>query len=174
MREQAEQQVGAKGTGGAQKPGSAGGVTITLIVVLLVVGALGAVSLWALDSAPGVAPTSSQDQLAGRVCTAYQTRNYDLLIANIDPTPVPPTQPLPFSDAAKKSLTSTLQAQDSQQGAVTQCSFQQLPGGAADHVQYGFAMTRAKGSKFTPVMNFVRQKDGTWKIARNSQFLPLG
>lgn len=177
-REQTGQQVGAQAqaqTGsGARKSGSAGRITIVLIVVLLALGVLGAGSLWALNGAQLLAPTSSQDQLAGRVCTAYQTRNYDLLIANIDPAPVPPTVLKPFDDNAKKAFSSELQAKDSQSGYVTQCSFQQLPGGSANRLQYAFAMTRAKGSKATLVMNFVHEQDGSWKIARNSQFYPFG
>lgn len=168
MREQAEHKVRAPAAGG-RSTGATGRVTIALIIVLLALGGLGAGSLWALTGAQLVAPTSSQDQLAGRVCSSYQTHNYDLLIANIDPTPVPPTQPKPFDDV-KKSFTTNLQAQDSQKGAVAQCGFQQLPGGSADRVQYAFTMTRAKGAKTTLVMNFIHEKDGTWKIARNSQF----
>lgn len=174
MREQAGQGVGAQARRGARQSGSAGRVTIALIVVLLALGALGAGSLWALNGVQLAAPTSSQDQLAGRVCTAYQTRNYDSLIANIDPTPVPPTQITSFNDAAKKSLTTNLQAQDSQNGPVTRCTFQQISAVAASHLHYGFNMTRAKGRQSTQVMDFVQEKDGTWKIARDSQFLPIG
>lgn len=175
MREQAEQRVGAKAAaGGTQKSGSAGRVSVALFVVLLALGALGVASLWALDGTPGVSPTSSQDQLAGQVCSAYQTRNYDLLIANIDPAPVPPTQPLAFNDAAKTSLITNLRAQDSQNGAVTHCTFGAISGVTADHLHYGFNMTRAKGRQSTQVMDFVREQDGTWKIARDSQFYPLG
>lgn len=173
MREQAEKPVGATGHGGGQKSGSAGGATITLIVVLLALGALGAASLWALNTAPGVAPTSSQDQLAGWVCTAYQTRNYDLLIANIDPAPVA-TAPTPFNDNAKKSLTINLQAQDSQNGPVTHCAYQPTSDVSADHLHYAFTLTRAQGHQSTLVMDFVREKDGTWKIGRDSYFTPSG
>lgn len=174
MREQAEQGAGTRAARGAHKSGAAGRVTIVLIVALLAVGALGAGSLWALNNAPLVAPTSSQDQLAGRVCTAYQTRNYDLLIANIDPTPVPPTAPTAFNDNAKAAFVAYLRSLDSQNGPVTHCTFKQISDVSAGHLHYGFTITRAKGRQSTLVMDFVQEKDGTWKLARDSQFTPIG
>ncbi len=159
---------------GVRRSVSAGRVTVALIVVLLLMGALGAASLWALNGAQVSAPTSSEDQLAARICTAYQTRNYDLLIANIDPAPVPPTAPTAFTDAAQKAFAANLRALDTQSGAVTQCGFKQISGVSGGHLHYGFTMTRAKGRQSTLVMDFVQEKDGTWKIARDSQFTPVG
>ena len=176
MREQVDKGVdkGAPATGRASRSGSAGRVTLTLIVVLLAMGALGAGSLWALNGAQLSAPTSSEDQLAARICSAYQTSNYDLLIANIDPAPVPPTAPTAFTAAAQKAFAANLRALDTQSGAVTQCSFKQIAAISGGHVHYGFTMTRAKGRQSTLVMDFVQEKDGTWKIARDSQFTPVG
>lgn len=176
MAERVEQGVGkrAAAAGGARRPGSAGRITLALIVALLALGALGAGSLWALNGAQLSAPTSSEDQLAARICTAYKTRNYDLLIANIDPAPVPPTAPTAFTDAAQKAFAANLRALDTQSGAVTQCSFKQIASISAGHVHYGFTMTRVKGRQSTLVMDFVQEKDGSWKIARDSQFTPVG
>lgn len=179
MRERVEQGAGAPQRGGAGAPrsGSAGRVTLVLLVVLVALGVLGAGSMWALNGSqvPAVASTlSPQDQLATRICTAYQTHNYDLLIANIDPAPVPPTAPTDFTAAAQKAFGANLKALDSQSGAVTQCSFKQIAPVSAGHQHYGFQMTRAKGRQSTQVMDFVQEKDGTWKIARDSQFTPVG
>ncbi|MFI5273391.1 MAG: hypothetical protein ACHQ4H_10215 [Ktedonobacterales bacterium] len=144
-------------------------VTLALMSTLLVLGGLGAGSFLLLTYAQR--PTT-QDDLAQRVCTAYQTRNYDLLVANVDPTPIKPAAPGAFTAAAQKAITTNLQALDAQSGAVTQCHFSTLGVLAAGHQHVGFDLTRAHSAKTSLVMDFVHQPDGQWKIARDSQFTP--
>jgi hypothetical protein len=171
VQQRDNQQVRTPTPRGPRQSGSARRVTLALIVVLLALGALGAGSLWALNGTL-VPPASSQDKLATRICAAYQARNYDALIADIDPTPVPPTAPTDFTPEAQKALITTLSALDTQSGAVIQCSFAQNSSTSGDHLHYTFTMKRAKGQQSTQVMDFVHEKDGSWKLARDSQFIP--
>src|SRR5215813_6999068 len=81
---------------GSGKPTSR--TTVVLLGVLLLVGAAGAGSYWLLGYAQR--PTGAAD-LAQRVCSDYQHADYDRLLADIDPAPVPPTVPGDFTSAAQ-------------------------------------------------------------------------
>jgi hypothetical protein len=150
-------------------------LTLLLMIVLLALGVVGLASLSLLHFSTQTSPLT-QDETVQRICTAYQTQNYDLLVAQIDPSPIPPAITGPFSDAAKQALIGELKALDASDGPVTQCqvrrlTFNNLPPDPT-RTQYEFTITRADALKqFTLMMTLVRQSDGSWKIARNSNFL---
>lgn len=151
-------------------------LTLLLMIVLLALGVVGLASL-SLFRFPAQPPPLTQDAVVQRICTAYQTRNYDLLVAQIDPSPIPPTNTGSFSDAAKRALVGELQALDTSDGPVTQCqvrrlTFNNLPPDPS-RAQYEFTVTRADvtSKQFTLMMTLVHQPDGSWKIARDSNFL---
>lgn len=157
----------------ARSSRSASRTTVVLLSVLLLMGAAGAGSYWVLGNAQR--PTGVAN-LAQRVCSAYQHADYDGLIAVIDPAPVPPKVPGDFTGAAQASLKATLRSLDSRSGAVTACTSAPSPsaGGSSSptRVQYTFTMTRAKssGHPLSLLMTFVREKNGTWEITRDSDF----
>jgi hypothetical protein len=151
-------------------------LTLLLMIVLLALGVVGLASL-SLFRLPPHQPPLTQDAVVQRICTAYQTRNYDLLVAQIDPSPIPPAITGPFSDAAKRALIGELQALDASDGTVTQCqvhrlTFNNLPPDPT-RTQYTFTITRADdlSKQFILMMTLVHQPDGSWKIARDSNFL---
>lgn len=144
--------------------------TVLLLAVLVLMGAAGAGSYWVLGNTRLSTDTTN---LAQRVCTAYQRANYDQLIAAIDPAPVPPKVPGDFTSAAQASLKATLRSLDSRDGAVTKCQYAPSGSGSSQtRVQYKFTMTRAKAADhpLTLLMILVREKNGIWEIARDSDF----
>ncbi|HEU5441697.1 MAG TPA: hypothetical protein VFU88_20610 [Ktedonobacterales bacterium] len=157
----------------AQKAGGGSSVsrtTFLLLAVLLLIGAAGAGSYWVLGNARLSTDTTN---LAKRVCTAYQHADYDQLIAAIDPAPVPPKVPGDFTSAAQVSLKATLRSLDSRDGTVSKCQYAPSGSGASQtRVPYTFTLTRAKATShpLTLQMTFVREKNGTWEIARDSDF----
>jgi hypothetical protein len=152
-------------------------LTLLFMIVLLALGTVGLASLSLFQFG---ARTSAQQDTLQRICTAYQTQNYDLLVAQIDPTPIPPAVPDPFTDAAKQAILSELQALDTSAGTVTQCQAHRLvfASVSADptHVPYGFTLIRARdpSKQISLTMTLVRQSNGDWKIARDSDFLGIG
>ncbi|WIG59654.1 MAG: hypothetical protein OJF49_002401 [Ktedonobacterales bacterium] len=166
------------GNAGGSRSGGAFRLTITLMVLLMLVGIAGAGSLWVLFqiTKPSTS-TSAPDPLAHPVCQAYQTQNYKELITLIDPAPVPPNVPTKFDAASQAALTTNLQGLDTTAGKVTACKPTKLSASNtsanAKNMQYAFLMTRAKdqGHHYTCVMIFVRQENGDWKLSRASDFI---
>jgi hypothetical protein len=124
-------------------------------------------------------PTAAD--LAESVCTAYKTQNYQLLIDQIDPTPVAETTATPgiissngtFNSAAQSQLTSALKSLDNRAGTVTSCQQRQIlfkssPGNPPTE-QFVFLMHRSNVT-YSLLMNFV-QRGGVWKVARDSNFI---
>ena len=153
---------------------------IVLVIVLVLMGVAGAGSFSLLQQV--TQPPTAAD-IAERVCTAYTTQNYQLLIDQIDPTPVAEATTSPgtisstgtFDTAAQNQLINTLKALDESAGIVTSCRQQQIvfTGSAANPTikQFQFTMHRADSptAAFTSLMNFV-QHGGTWMVERNSDF----
>lgn len=141
--------------------GSALRLTIFLLLVILLVGLAGAEAFSLLQYAMRL-PTA--DDIAQIVCTSYQTRNYDLLIKQIEPETAHP----PTTDLSNSALKQQLQALDSASGNVTACSYssEQISTG---EVQYIFRVKRARvpqpGSLLLLLMH---EPDGSWKISRGS------
>ena len=152
-------------------------LTLLLMIALLALGVVGLASLSLFQFTLHTSPPLTQNDTVQRICTAYQTRNYDLLVAQIDPSPIPPANTGPFSDAAKRALIGELQALDASDGPVTRCqvqrlTFNNLPPDPT-RAQYSFTITRAYdlSKQFTLMITLVHQPDGSWKIARDSNFL---
>lgn len=149
-------------------------LTLALALALCLLGVAGAESAALLQRALRI-PTA--DDIAQRVCTAYQRHDYDVLLQTIDPATAPPEVPGPFDAAAKAELTGQLKALDAQAGPVASCSFKAMAldaqAQAADHRQYIFSMTRGHGQAviYTTLMTLVRQADGNWLVARTSNFV---
>jgi len=151
-----------------------------LFIVLMLLGGAGAGSYLLLQQ---VTRNPTAADVAQRVCTAYTTQNYQLLIDQIDPAPVAGQNSLstgvsssgPFNSQVKSELVDTLKALDASAGPVTSCQQHQLAfkGTSAQptSIQFVFTMHRADTPKVTysAVMNFVRST-GTWKITRDSNF----
>ncbi len=122
--------------------------------------------------------TPSADDIAQRICTAYQTENYSLLVNQIDPATIPPNVTTPWDAQAQAALADQLHTEDAALGKVTRCSYSALTvtGGqqAATLRQYHFLLQRAK--LYSTAMNLKRQSDGSWLIARDNDFLgvPVG
>jgi hypothetical protein len=145
-------------------------VTLALALALVAAG-LGAAEAATLLQRALRTPTA--DDIAQRICTAYERQDYDLLLSQIDPTPIPPAVPGPFDAGAKAALVGELRAEDGSAGPVTQCSYKVLvvnaPAPPADQRQYFFSMQR--GVLYTSLMTLARQHDDTWLIQRDSNFL---
>jgi hypothetical protein len=144
-------------------------VTLALALLLLVGGVISAIGASLLQQA---LRTPTADDIAQRICTAYQRQDYDLLLAQIDPTPIPPAVPGPFDAAARNALESQLRALDAVARDVTQCSYKELAAGArqpADQRHYLYSMQR--GVLYTMAMSLTSQPDGSWKLTRDSDFL---
>jgi hypothetical protein len=151
-----------------------------LFILLILLGGAGAVSYVLLEQ---VTRNPTAADVAQRVCTAYTTQNYQLLIDQIDPTPIAGQGILPssvsssgpFSSQVKSELVDTLKSLDASAGPVTSCQQHQLAfkGSSArpTSIQFVFTMRRADTPKVTysAVMNFVR-RNGTWMITRDSNF----
>jgi len=152
-------------------------LTLALALALLLIGAAGAESAVLLERALRI-PTAAD--IAQRVCTAYQRQDYDLLLDQIDPAPVPGMSG-PFDRNAKNTLVSQLKALDAQAGAVTSCTYTELAAGQASgqaaqqqvpaRRQFLFSMKRARGSLYTAPMTLLQQADGGWKVSRASSFI---
>jgi hypothetical protein len=161
------------------------GLWMVLVTILLLLGVAGAGSFALLQQVTRM-PTAAD--IAQRVCTAYTTQNYQLLINQIDPTPVaePTTTPGEissngsFDTTAQNQLISTLKGLDKSAGIVTSCHQRQIvfTGSAANpgSVQFVFLMQRAGTSNgtssgtYSSLMNFVQHSD-TWMVARDSNFI---
>ncbi len=156
------------------------GLWLTLLIVLMLLGGAGAGSYILLQQ---VTRNPSAADVAQRICTAYTTQNYQLLIDQIDPTPIAGQGILPsgisssgpFNSQVKSELVNTLKSLDASAGPVTSCRQHQLAfkGTSANptSVQFIFTMHRADTPKVTysAVMNFVHRQ-GTWMITRDSNF----
>ena len=157
------------------------GLFLVLVISLLLLGVAGAGS-YALLLQVTAAPTVTD--IAERVCTAYTTQNYQLLINQIDPTPIPGATPLPggaspsgpFDANAKNQLVSELQTLDVNYGPVVNCQQHQLVNGSgvadtSNSAQFIFLMHRSDTPNVTYscLMNFVRQS-GNWMVTRDSNF----
>jgi hypothetical protein len=148
-------------------------LTLALALALLLIGAAGAESAALLQRALRI-PTA--EDIAQRVCTAFQQRDYDLLLDQIDPAPVPPAVPGPFDPNARSALASQLKALDAQAGAVTTCQYTELAANGQGRqqgpaqLQFIFSMKRAHGAVYTAPMTLVQQTDGGWKVSRASSF----
>lgn len=173
----------SKRAAGGKKPATSIGrvrlrLTLFLALLLCLLGLAGAEGASLLQRAIRI-PTA--DDIAQRVCTAYQRQDYDLLAQTVDPAATPPEVPGPFDAAAKADLTGQLKALDAQAGPVAACSYKavafdvqgQGQTQATDHRQYIFTMTRGHGQSvaYTTLMTLVRQRDGSWLVSRTSNFV---
>ena len=151
-----------------------------LFIVLMLLGGAGAGSYLLLQQ---VTRNPTAADVAQRVCTAYTTQNYQLLIDQIDPAPVAGQNALPtgvsssgpFNSQVKSELVDTLKSLDASAGPVTSCQQHQIAfkGTSArpTSIQFVFTMRRADTPKvaYSAVMNLVRS-NSTWKITRDSNF----
>ena len=154
------------------------GLWIVLVIVLILLGVAGAGSFALLQQATRQ-PTAAD--LAESICTAYKTQNYQLLIDQIDPTPVAESTTTPgiisstgaFNTAAQNQLTSDLKGLDKSAGTVTSCQQRQIlfksSSGNPASAQFVFLMHRSNVT-YSLLMNFV-QRGGAWKVARDSNFI---
>ena len=148
-------------------------------VFMLVLAGLGLAGYKSLDLLRAEMRVPTQNDIATQVCTAYEQQNYGLLMGLIDPTPIPPATTGTFGPAAQKALTAELQALDANSGKVVNCSASRLQFGNVSapgkRLQYTFVMVRAKdpAQPFSQIMTFIQQADGSWKIARNSNFIGI-
>ncbi|MGO8948720.1 MAG: hypothetical protein ACLQUY_13920 [Ktedonobacterales bacterium] len=156
------------------------GIWVSLVIVLSLLGVAGAESYAVLQQ---VTRTPTVTDIAERVCTAYTTQNYQLLISQIDPSPIAGSSTLPsgvsssgpFNTTAKNELISELKTLDVSFGPVISCQQHQLVySGTAPtvpKVQFIFVMHRSSTPKVTYscLMNFV-QYGGGWMITRDSNF----
>jgi hypothetical protein len=143
-------------------------VTLALALLLVIGGANAAIGASLLQQA---LRTPTADDIAQRVCTAYLRQDYDLLLAQIDPAPIPPTVPGPFDAAARNALQGQLRALDGSAGSVTQCVYKEVSaaGQPANLRQYLYSMQRRV--LYTQAMDLARQSDGSWKLTRASDLL---
>jgi hypothetical protein len=156
------------------------GLWMVLVIVLLLLGVAGAGSFALLQQVMRM-PTAAD--IAQRVCTAYTTQNYQLLINQIDPAPVAEATTTPggisstsaFDSTAKNQLIATLKGLDKSAGIVVSCQQRQIviKGSAANpaSAQFVFLMHRADTPSviYSSPMHFV-QRGGTWMVARDSNF----
>gem|GEM_PF-1861631 len=173
---------------GESQSSGAFGLWMTLVIVLVLLGVAGAGS-YALLQRITRQPTAAD--IAQRVCTAYTTQDYQLLINQIDPTPIANGNTLPngisstgpFDATAQNTLINTLKGLDASAGPVTSCQQHQLStpgtstpgtsaGASAGTLQFIFIMRRANTPNVTysSVMNLV-QHNGQWMVARDSNFV---
>lgn len=153
----------------AERRGGALRATLLLAVLLALVGVAGGGALKLLQHAMRV-PTA--DDTAQLVCTAYSQQNYDLLLQQIDPAPVPPANTTTFDANA---LRAQLKSLDASQGDVSACTYKQLDFSnitvGNNALQYAFTLHRTHASKeFDLIMTLMRESNGTWKISRASNF----
>lgn len=157
------------------RKGGALRATLLLAVLLMLVGVAGGGALKLLQHAMRV-PTA--DDTAQLVCTAYTQQNYDLLIQQIDPAPVPPTNTGAFDANALRGQLKALDASQgvvASQGSTAGCTYKQLDftnvSVGATTLQYSFVLHRTHTSRsFDLIMTLVHESDGTWKVSRASNF----
>jgi hypothetical protein len=153
---------------------------LTLVVVLSLLGGAGAGSYVLLEQ---VTRPPTVTDIAQRVCTAYTTQNYQLLINQIDSGPITGGSSLPngfnlsgsFDSNAKNQLTSALKSLDANFGMVTSCQQHQLvyPGTVNPGVvRFIFVMHRSGTPNvvYSCLMNF-KEASGSWTITRDSNFI---
>jgi len=145
-------------------------VTLALLLALTVSGLAATEGAVLLERA---LRTPSADDIAQRICTAFLDQNYDLLVSQIDPAMIAPNVNTPWDAHAQAALMAQLHTEDEALGRVTQCTYKAFAFGsgpqAATTRQYLFSMQRAK--LYSTGMNLDRQGDGSWLIARDSDFL---
>lgn len=145
-------------------------VTLALLLALTVSGLAATEGAVLLERA---LRTPSADDIAQRICTAFLDQNYDLLVSQIDPATIAPNVNTPWDAHAQAALVAQLNTEDEALGRVTQCTYKAFAFGngpqAATTRQYLFSMQRTK--LYSTGMNLVRQGDGSWLIARDSDFL---
>ena len=174
MEEQASSRPSRKGHGRL-------GLWIVLLVVLSLLGGAGAGSYVLLEQVTRV-PTVTD--IAQRVCTAYTTENYQLLIDQIDPSPISSGSTLPngfssagpFDSHAKSQLMSALKTLDTNFGRVTNCQQHQLiyKGTATNpnRVSFIFVMHRSGTPNVVySCLMTLTQYNGSWMITRDSNFI---
>lgn len=143
-------------------------VTLVLAACLVLVGVSGIGAQNLLRHA--MRPRTAGDA-AALLCTALRNRDYDTLISQIDPAPVPPAASGAFDGRA---LQAQLQALDTAQGPVTSCGYQLISAsGTTD--QFAYTIHRARTTVAIGMLVEVkRQPDGNWKITRRSTFIVKG
>lgn len=153
---------------------------IVLVIVLSLLGGAGAGSYALLEQ---VTRTPTVTDIAQRVCTAYTTQNYQLLIDQIDSGPITGGSSLPngfnlsgpFDSNARNQLTSALKSLDTNFGRVTSCQQHQLVyQGTANPsvVRFIFVMHRSGTPNvvYSCLMNFT-EASGSWMVTRDSNFI---
>jgi hypothetical protein len=153
---------------------------IVLVIVLSLLGGAGAGSYALLEQ---VTRTPTVTDIAQRVCTAYSTQNYQLLIDQIDSGPITGASSLPngfnlsgpFDSNARNQLTSALKSLDTNFGRVTSCQQHQLVyQGTANPsvVRFIFVMHRSGTPNvvYSCLMNFT-EASGSWMVTRDSNFI---
>jgi hypothetical protein len=153
---------------------------LILVIVLSLLGGAGAGSYALLEQ---VTRTPSVTDIAQRVCTAYSTQNYQLLIDQIDSGPITGASSLPngfnlsgpFDSNAKNQLTSALKSLDTNFGRVTSCQQHQLVYSGTVNpsvVRFIFVMHRSGTPDvvYSCLMNF-KEVGGSWMITRDSNFI---
>ncbi len=142
--------------------------TLALALALAFVGVAG-VRAEALFQHALRTPTASD--IAAQVCTAYTTQNYDLLLRNVDPAPIPPAAPGPFSPA---TLRDELRTIDSREGKAVNCTYKALvaPTGTTTRgtslAQVAVSVRRAHASQPDGILLTLHLKSGHWLISRES------
>jgi hypothetical protein len=153
---------------------------MVLVIVLSLLGGAGAGSYGLLEQ---VTRTPTVTDIAQRVCTAYTTQNYQLLVNQVDSGPVTGGSTLPngfnlsgpFDSNAKNQLTNALKTLDTDFGRVTSCQQHQLVyQGTANPsvVRFIFVMHRSGTPNvvYSCLMNF-SEASGSWMITRDSNFI---
>ncbi len=174
MAKQASRQPSQRGLGQLE-------LWAVLFIMLSLLGVAGAISYSLLQQ---VTQPPSVTDIAERVCTAYTTQNYQLLISQIDPSPITGITPAAssvspsgtFDASLKNSLVSQLKTLDVNFGPVTSCQQHQLVFKGtvtpAPKVEFVFDMHRSgtPNVTYSCVMSFV-QHSGSWMITRDSNFI---
>jgi hypothetical protein len=153
---------------------------VVLVIVLSLLGGAGAGSYELLEQ---VTRSPTVTDIAQRVCTAYTTQNYQLLINQIDSGPITGGSTLPngfnlsgpFNSNAKDQLTNALKSLDTNFGRVTSCQQHQLVyQGVANSsvVRFLFVMHRSGTPNvvYSCLMNFT-EVSGGWMLTRDSNFI---
>lgn len=149
--------------GGAARAGTTLRVTIALALLLLLVGIAGAGALKLLVHAMRL-PTAADT--AQTVCTAFQRQDYNLLLQQIDPSPVPGGSTSTFNGSA---LRTQLVGLDANEGTVSSCKYIQI-GSSVHPAQYSFTLQRTHTKATTSLVIYIIQEpDGSWKLRSDSE-----
>lgn len=153
---------------------------VVLVIVLSLLGGAGAASYGLLEQ---VTRSPTVTDIAQRVCTAYTTQNYQLLINQIDSGSITGGSTLPngfnlsgpFNSNAKDQLTNALESLDTNFGRVTSCQQHQLVyQGVANSsvVRFLFVMHRSGTPNvvYSCLMNLT-EVSGGWMLTRDSNFI---